>query len=59
MKTTLEEAKALGFDSIEACEKHQVFLDNQRRISSECHEAYQEAEKNGSNVINLTKVNWT
>ena len=59
MTVTLEEVQALGFKSIEDCEKHQVFLANQRRIASECHTAYLEAERTGSNIIDLTKVNWT
>lgn len=36
MTTTIEEAKALGFESIEQCEKHQKWLEQRRLKDSTC-----------------------
>ncbi|MCZ4310269.1 hypothetical protein AB6D66_01150 [Vibrio pomeroyi] len=49
----LEQAKALGFDSIESMEDHQLWLDSQKANKQEWIAAVSKAEQAGSNVIDI------
>ncbi|CAH7343351.1 hypothetical protein VCRA2110O2_30347 [Vibrio crassostreae] len=49
----LEQAKALGFDSIESMEDHQLWLDSQKANKQEWIAAVINAEQAGSNVIDV------
>ena len=46
-KATLEEAQALGFDSIEACEKHQKWLDGQKEHREEMKKVVEDSQYTG------------
>jgi hypothetical protein len=47
MNEKLEQALALGFPSIEACEEHQRWLDRQRVIGERVKKAVSESRKTG------------
>lgn len=51
--TKLEQAKALGFDSIETMEDHQRWLYSQKVHKQKCIAAVNKAVRTGSNVIDL------
>lgn len=52
-KILVEEAMALGFDSIEQCEEHQAWLNQQRNVRAKTRAAIKKAEKEGSNIIDV------
>lgn len=49
----LEQAKALGFDSIEQMEDHQIWLDTQKANKERLIAAVSKADLAGSNVIDI------
>jgi len=52
----MEEARALGFSSLEACETHQVWLARQRAIGEECRKAVERSRQDGTGIIDIRGI---
>lgn len=57
MTMKLEEARALGFNSIQECEEHQLWVKKRDILNKQAIEAIKKAESENSNIINLLHIN--
>lgn len=53
MNMTLDEAMALGFESIEQCGEHQAWLIGQSNERNKAREAVELAKRNNTNFIDI------
>lgn len=56
MTKVLEEAQALGFDSIEQCKSHQQWLHKMAQHRKECAEAVRAAQATGIVDLRIVKT---